>query len=89
MCFVMCVVCGGRLAVVQVALMGVVSSAVAAMDAHRGVAAVAEHGLGFLRYLSMVDANMVCVFGGGALLVDKEDGLSRGVVREWYVWHGW
>ncbi len=33
---------------VQVPLMRVVDSAVAAMDAHRGVAAVAEHGLRFL-----------------------------------------
>ena len=46
--------------VVQVALMGLVSSAVAAMDAHRGVAAVAEHGLCFLRCLSIADANRVC-----------------------------
>ncbi len=46
--------------VVQVALMGVVSSAVAAMDAHRGVAAVAEQGLALLRILSRGDANRVC-----------------------------
>ncbi len=56
--------------VVQVALMGVVSSAVAAMDAHRGAAVVAEQGLGFLRHLSREDANRVCArclrsMGGG------------------------
>ncbi len=48
------------LAVAQVAMMDVVSSVVAAMDAHRGVPAVAEHGLGFLRNLSVTDANKVC-----------------------------
>ncbi len=46
--------------VVQAALMGVVSSAVAAMDAHRGVAVAAEYGLGFLRNLSVAEANRVC-----------------------------
>ncbi len=46
--------------VVQAALMGVVSSAVAAMDAHRGVPAVAEQGLRFLRNLSVAEANRVC-----------------------------
>ncbi len=46
---------------IQVPLMGVVSSAVAAMDAHQGVAAVAEHGLGFLGGLAAADANLVCV----------------------------
>jgi hypothetical protein len=40
--------------------MGVVSSAVAAMDAHRGVAAVAENGVLLLRNLSFADANRVC-----------------------------
>ncbi len=45
---------------VQVAMMGVVSSAVAAMDAHRGVAAVAESGVLLLRNLSEVAANQVC-----------------------------
>jgi hypothetical protein len=47
--------------VVQVALMGALSSAVAAMDAHRGLAAVAEQGLGFLRNLSVADTNLVRV----------------------------
>ncbi len=53
--------------VAQVALMGVLSSVVAAMDANRDVAAVAEHGVGFLRNLSVADANKVCdrVYGGG------------------------
>ncbi len=46
--------------VVQAALMGVVSSAVAALDAHLGVAAVAEHGVCFLRCLAVADANRVC-----------------------------
>ena len=51
---------GVRLVFVQGPLMDVVSSAVAAMDAHRGVAAVAEHGVCFLRCLSMGDENKVC-----------------------------
>jgi hypothetical protein len=42
--------------------MGVVSSAVAAMDAHRGVAAVAEQGLGLLRNLSSAVASRVCAW---------------------------
>jgi hypothetical protein len=44
---------------VQVPLMRVVDSAVAAMDTHRGVAAVAEHGLGFLRNMSNPEPNRV------------------------------
>ncbi len=57
---VMRCVSGTCVDVVQVALMGVVSSAVAAMDAHRGVVAVAEEGLWFLRNLSVAEANKVC-----------------------------
>jgi hypothetical protein len=79
--------------VVQVTVMGVVSSAVAAMGAHRGVAAVAEEGLGILRNLSLVDANRVCVvvaYGRRHRVVDREDGLrreagSRGDVGAWLV----
>ena len=44
---------------VQVPLMALLPSARAAMDAHRGVAAVAEHGLSFLSNLACADANMV------------------------------
>ena len=44
---------------VQVPLMAALSTAQSAMDAHRGVAAVAEHGLCFLRNLSLVEANRV------------------------------
>ncbi len=51
--------CVVALCVVQVPLMRVVDGAVAAMDAHRGVAAVAEHGLGFLRNMSITEPNMV------------------------------
>ncbi len=40
-------------------MMRVVDSAVAAMDAHRGVAAVAENGLCFLRNVSLAEPNMV------------------------------
>ncbi len=40
-------------------MMRVVDGAVAAMDAHRGVAAVAEHGLCFLRSLSIPEPNRV------------------------------
>ncbi len=69
----MCV-SGVCVVVVQVALMGVVSSAVAAFDAHRGVPAVAEQGLALLRFLSRESANRVCV----AWTVDKVDGLCVG-----------
>jgi hypothetical protein len=44
---------------VQVPLMAALPAAEAAMDAHRGVAAVAEQGLGFMRSLSIADANKV------------------------------
>jgi hypothetical protein len=57
-----------------------VSSAVAAMGVQRDVAAVAELGLGFLRDLSLVDANRVCVVvacGRRHWVVDREDGLSN------------
>ncbi len=40
-------------------MMRVVDSAVAAMDAHRGVAAVAEHGLFFLGYVANPEPNRV------------------------------
>jgi hypothetical protein len=43
----------------QVPLMAALPSARAAMDAHRGVAAVAEQGLRFLHNLSCADANRV------------------------------
>ncbi len=79
----MCV-SGARVDVVQVALMGVVSSAVAAMDTHRGVAAaVAEHGLAFLRNLSLAEANKVsarwCSMGDGQGegLCVREGGWAR------------
>jgi hypothetical protein len=39
--------------------MAALPSAQAAMDAHRGVAAVAEHGLGFLANLSFAGVNNV------------------------------
>ncbi len=69
--------------------MGVVSSAVAAMDAHRGVPAVAEHGLCFLRNLSVTDANKVCARclssmvggqGGGLVCVGEGGGDGEGCV---------
>ena len=44
---------------VQVPLMVALPAAQAAMDAHRGVAAVAEQGLAFLRNLSFAEANKV------------------------------
>jgi hypothetical protein len=44
---------------VQVLLMAALRTAQAAMDAHRGVAAVAEQGLGFLRSLDVAEANKV------------------------------
>ena len=43
----------------QVPLMAALHTAQAAMDAHRGVAAVAQQGLGFLWSLSVADANKV------------------------------
>ena len=39
--------------------MAALPTAQAAMDAHRGVAAVAEYGLGFLRILALAEANRV------------------------------
>jgi hypothetical protein len=50
-------------------LMRVVDSAVAAMDAHRGVAAVAEIGLGFLRHMSIPEPNRVRRQAMGLLVV--------------------
>jgi hypothetical protein len=46
-------------AAVQVPVMVGLPSALAAMDAHRTVAAVAQHGLGFLWGLSAAEANKV------------------------------
>ncbi len=43
----------------QVPLMGALDSIVRALDAHRGVASVADAGLGCLRNLSAADANLV------------------------------
>jgi hypothetical protein len=62
--------------VVQVPLMGVLNSAVAAVDAHRGIAGVAELGVFFLRSLAWADANKVRV-----VAVDKEDGP---ILYEWH-----
>ncbi len=45
--------------VLQVALMSAVPSAMAALDGHRGVAAVAEYGLGFLLNQSLAAENRV------------------------------
>jgi hypothetical protein len=42
----------------QVPLMATLPTVQATLDAHRGVAAVAEHGLYFLRILSLSDANL-------------------------------
>ena len=42
-----------------VRMMADLPGAPAAMDAHRGVAAVAEHGLGFLMNLATAEANRV------------------------------
>jgi hypothetical protein len=62
--------------------MGVVSSAMAAMDAHRGVAAVAEAGMDFLQSLSTSEATDVCArlcsMGGG-----QGGGLVCVGVLEW------
>ena len=44
---------------VQVPLMAALPFAQVALDAHRGVAAVAEHGLGFFWNLSFADVNKV------------------------------
>jgi hypothetical protein len=44
---------------VQVPLMTALPAVQAAMDTHRGVAAVAEQGLGFLCNLSIAEANRV------------------------------
>ncbi len=47
---------------VQVPLMAALRTAQAAMDAHRGVAAVAEQGLCFLRKLSVMVPNRVSLW---------------------------
>ena len=44
---------------VQVPLMAALPTAQAALNAHRGVAAVAEQGLGFLRGVAFAEANQV------------------------------
>ncbi len=70
-----CVAC-----IVQEALMAEVPRARAALDAHVGVAGVAEAGLGFLFYLAIAEANRVrprvCVKGhvGSGMCVG---GMSR------------
>jgi hypothetical protein len=71
-------VCAG-MDVAQVPLMDVAGSAVAAMDMHRGVVAVAEYGLGFLRNISSAEANRVRAAVEHRLCVHSEDGL----------WFGW
>ncbi len=79
-------------------MMRVVDSAVAAMDAHRGVAAVAEHGLCFLRNVSLADSNRVSrqVMGVFAVIwgwvVGAGGSLLRGVpltTRVWWLAVGW
>ncbi len=47
---------------VQVPLMAALPTAQAAMDAHRGVVAVAERGLRFLWYLAIAEANEVSLW---------------------------
>jgi hypothetical protein len=54
-----CMNVGRTLCCVQVPLMGARSSAQAALDAHRGVVAVAEHGLAFFLNLSAPVTNKV------------------------------
>ena len=50
----------------QVALMRVVDSAMAALDAHRGVSGVAKNGLGFLRNMASAGENRVgCIVCSG------------------------
>ncbi len=44
--------------------MSVLDSAVAALETHRGVAAVAEHGLRFLASLAVAAENRVCLVWG-------------------------
>ena len=51
--------CVSDLLVFQVALMSAVPSAMAALDGHRGVAVVAEYGLGFLMNQSVAPENSV------------------------------
>jgi hypothetical protein len=72
---------GTCVGVVQVALMRVVSSAVAAMDAHRGVAAVAENGVLLLRNLSLADANRVCALWCS---LDSGQGVGPVYVECWW-----
>ncbi len=51
--------CAALVYALQVPLMGVVSSAVAALDANLGIAEVASAGLAFLHDLAMAPENQV------------------------------
>ncbi len=74
-------------------MMRVVDWAVAAMNTHRGVAAVAEHGLVFLRHVSTPEPNRVrrqvmgvfvviwgWVVGAGAWCSTHDAGVVAGVI---------
>ncbi len=56
---------GACVGVVQVALMGVVSSAVAALDVHMGVPDIADDGRAFLNNLSLHSANLPALRAAG------------------------
>jgi hypothetical protein len=56
---------GMNLNVGQVALMGVVNSAVAALDAHMGVPSIADNGRVFLYNLAVVAANLPALRAAG------------------------
>ncbi len=62
--------------VFQVALMSSVPSAMAALDGHRGVAAVAEHWLGFLANQSVAPENRVRLGVPGSVVGPRDSVLG-------------
>jgi hypothetical protein len=58
--------------------MSAVPSAIAALDGHRGVAVVAEYGLGFLFNLSIPDANSVRLGVPGSVVGPRDSDRSTG-----------
>ena len=67
-----------RLLVLQVALMSAVPSAVAALDGHRGMAVVAENGLGFLTNQSLAAENKVRLGVPGSVVGPRDSVRSTG-----------
>jgi hypothetical protein len=58
--------------------MSVLRSAVAALDAHRGVPSVAELGLGLIRKLSVTPGNRVCALWVFGFVYGTRDNFCEG-----------